>query len=97
MFAGGAGALIVAPSQCSSALPSTKRHISNHAVVYFFDGSRGSGYSRGVTTITRSPSATTAVILVFVRCSGISLGLRNDEKNFTTRSRPEATFGLCWW
>src|SRR5208282_2522294 len=91
------GGLILAPSQCSSALPSLNRHISNHEVVYFFDGSRGSVNSRGVTTITRSPSATTATILVFVRCSGISLGLRKDMKNFTTPSRPEATFGLCWW
>ena len=49
---GGAGGLIKAPSQCSSAFPPTKRHMSNHVVVYFFDGSRGSGYSRGRTTIT---------------------------------------------
>src|SRR5271170_4453073 len=100
MFVGGAGAaggLIVAPSQCSSALPPTKRHMSNHEVVYVFDGSRGSLNSRGVTTITRSPSATTATILVFVRCSGISLGLRKELKNFTTPSRPDATLGLCWW
>src|ERR1039457_3138953 len=93
VFAGGGG-LIMAPSQCSSALPPTNRHMSNHVVVYFFDGSRGSVNSRGVATITRSPSATTATILVFM-CSGTGLGLRMDMKNFTTPSRPEATLGLC--
>ena len=79
----------MAPSQCSSALPSLKRHMSNHDVVYFFEGSRGLVNSRGVTTITKSPSATTATILVFVRCSGTGDGLRIDSKNFTTPARPE--------
>jgi len=92
---GGGGGAIMAPSQCSSALPSLKRHMSNHEVVYFAAGSLGEGSSRGVTTITKSPSATTATILVAIFC-GTGDGLRMEVKNFTTGSRPEATFGLCW-
>ena len=33
---------MVAGSQCSSALPSTIRHMSNQVVVYVFAASRGS-------------------------------------------------------
>ncbi len=37
------GAAIVAASQCSSALPSLIRHMSNQVVVYVCPGCRGSG------------------------------------------------------
>jgi phytoene dehydrogenase-like protein len=49
-FAG--GAVIVAGSQCSSALPLTKRQVSNQVVKYSFPGVRGSGYLRGIITVT---------------------------------------------
>src|ERR1700680_4836329 len=60
-----AGGGIVAPSQCSSALPSLMRHISNHVDVYVFPAARGSGYWRTIATTTRSPSAVTDTTLVF--------------------------------
>jgi len=49
---GAAGGVMVAGSQCSSALPSTKRHISNHVVLYFWPLLTGWSYSRGSTTVT---------------------------------------------
>src|SRR5260221_14483496 len=57
----GAGALIVSGSQCSSALPSTKRQVSNHDVLYFLPGLFGLSVSAvAVSTVTYRPSALTA-------------------------------------
>src|SRR5687767_10285865 len=47
-----AGGAMVAGSQCSSALPSTNRQVSNHVVKYSAPGFRGSGYLRGISTVT---------------------------------------------
>ena len=49
-LAGGVGS--VAGSQCSSALPPTKRHVSNHVVVYDIDGSSAYLVSRTARTVT---------------------------------------------
>src|SRR5215211_6468275 len=87
------GVIFIAGSQCSSAFPSTNLHMSNQVVVYVFEGSFGSLSSRGMTTVTRSPSARTATTFV-VSLSHVGV-LGRVPKNFTTPSRPEATFGLC--
>ena len=51
--AGGGRAVIVAGSQCSSALPSTKRQVSNHDVLYFLPGLFGLSVSAvAVSTVT---------------------------------------------
>src|SRR5205823_2628233 len=91
----GGAALIVAPSQCSSALPFFIRHISNQVLVYFLPGVLGSSYSRTIATTTMSPSAvtdTTFVAQLFL--SGIGFCGR-PAKNLSTGSSPDATLGLC--
>src|SRR5690349_6583948 len=85
------GAAIVAPSQCSSALPSLIRHMSNQVVVYVFALSRGSGRSLTYETTTRSFSATTATTLVFQLFRSGMGALGRLPKKLTTGSRPDAT------
>ena len=50
----------VAGSQCSSALPFTKRQVSNQVVVYDLVASSAYLNSRTTSTVTKSPSACTA-------------------------------------
>jgi MFS family permease len=86
---------LTAGSQCSAILPSTIRNMSNQVVVYFFDGSDGSGYSRTKAIVTRSPSASIATRGAFTLAS-IGDGLRTFEKKSINAWRPLGTRGLCW-
>src|SRR6185436_2924334 len=85
----------VAGSQCSAILPSTMRNMSNHVVVYFFDESLGSGYSRTKNIDTRSPSASIATSGAFTRGS-MGAGFLTLEKKSMKAWRPVGTRGLCW-
>ncbi|MNV59715.1 hypothetical protein D3C71_1521540 [compost metagenome] len=71
------------------------RNMSNHVVVYFFEASLGSGYSRTKLSVTRSRSAVIETRGALIRSStGLGVEDRLVSKP-TSAALPLGTLGLC--